>query len=177
MRHRWSMRQSRSSITLALLSGPAIGCAAPATFAPFNVVVRGPATSCSIEVEGRKVTTDELFEIAQPEARSGRRAHIDSDMAQTPYRCLGGAIYALQRAGFKDVGRVAASAVVRTARKWALPACPLVRPIGAGRLSGDPVGSEPPERHDVVDSCHRHAVVSRSHDRAGPDIFQEAERL
>jgi len=92
---------------LTLLSSPAIGCAAPATFAPFNVVVRGPATSCSIEVEGRKVTTDELFQIAQPEARSGRRAHIESDMAQMPYRCLGGAIYTLQRAGFKDVGAVA----------------------------------------------------------------------
>jgi hypothetical protein len=94
-------------ITAALLSSPAIGCAAPATVAPFNIVVRGPATSCSIEVEGRKVTTDELFEIAQPEAKSGRRAHIDSDMAQTPYRCLGGAIYTLQRAGFKDVGFIA----------------------------------------------------------------------
>ena len=94
-------------ITAALLPSPAIGCAAPATVAPFNIVVRGSATSCSIEVDGRKVTMDELLEIAQPEAKSGRRAHIDSDMAQTPYRCLGGAIYTLQRAGFKDVGFIA----------------------------------------------------------------------
>lgn len=29
------------------------------------------------------------------------------------------------------------------------------------------------EGHDLVVSCHCHAVVSRSYDRAGPDIFQE----
>ena len=92
MFHHPTMKRIRSSITAALLASLAIGCAAPATVAPFNVVVRGPATSCSIEVEGRRVTTDELFAIAQPEAKSGRRAHIASDMVQAPYQCLGGAI-------------------------------------------------------------------------------------
>ena len=101
------MRRFRNSLTVALLSGPALGCAAPATVQPFNVVVRGPAMSCTIEVEGRRVTADELFAIAEPEAKSGRRVHIDLDMAQAPYRCLGGTIYTLQRAGFKDVGFVA----------------------------------------------------------------------
>ena len=101
------MERSRSSITVALLSGPAISCTAPATNAPFDVIIRGPATSCSIEVEGREVTPGELFEIAETAAQSRRRAHIDADMEQTPYRCLGGAIYTLQRAGFKDVGFVA----------------------------------------------------------------------
>jgi hypothetical protein len=74
---------------------------------PFSVIVRGSATSCNIEVDGRKVTMDELLAIARPEARSGRRAHVDSDMTETPYRCLGGAIYTLQMAGFKDVDFVA----------------------------------------------------------------------
>lgn len=73
---------------------------------PFNVIVRGPAASCIIEANGRTVTTEELLSIARPEARSGRRAHIVSDMP-TPYRCIGGAIYTLQMAGFKDVGFVA----------------------------------------------------------------------
>lgn len=85
----------------------ATGCASRTTAVPFNVIVRGPATSCSFEVDGRKVTTDELLAIARPEARSGRRAHIDFDMAKTPYLCLSGAIYTLQMAGFKDVGFVA----------------------------------------------------------------------
>lgn len=98
------MRRFLNLFVVAVLSTPAISCPAPATVEPFKVVVRGPAASCSIEVEGRKVTTDELFEIAQPEVKPGRRAHIDSDMTQTPYRCIGGAIYTLQRAGFKDVG-------------------------------------------------------------------------
>lgn len=101
------MRQFETSITVALLSSPAIGCAAPAIVAPFNVVVRGTVTSCSAEVKGRKFTTDELFKIAQPEATSGRRARIDSDMEQTPYQCVGAAICTSQRADFKYIGFVA----------------------------------------------------------------------
>ena len=80
-----------------------VGCASPVNVAPFNVVVGGPATSCSVEVAGRQVTLDELFMIAQPEAKSGRRAHITSDMTGTTFRCVGGAVYTLQRAGFKNV--------------------------------------------------------------------------
>jgi hypothetical protein len=104
------MRLFRSVFIAALLFSPAIGCAASPTSTPFNVVVRGPATSCSIEVKGRKVTADELFKLAQSEAKLVPRARIDSDMAQTPYRCIGGVIYALQVAGFKDVGFVADAA-------------------------------------------------------------------
>lgn len=102
--HHQEMGQLRISLTVALLCNLAVGCASPAPLSPFTVVVRGPATSCSIEVEGRKVTTDELLEIARPKAKSGRHVRIDSDMAQTPYRCLGGAIFTLQQAEFKDVG-------------------------------------------------------------------------
>jgi biopolymer transport protein ExbD len=77
------------------------------------VVVRGPAPSCFIEVDGRKVTTDELLAIARPEVKPGRAARIDADMAQTPYRCIGGAIYTLQMAGFSDVGFAAKPASKR----------------------------------------------------------------
>lgn len=80
------------------------GCVSGTTAKPFSVAVRGPASSCSIEVEGRKVTADELLGIGRLEAKAGRHAHIDSDMAQTPYRCIGGVIYTLQMAGFKNVG-------------------------------------------------------------------------
>lgn len=83
------------------------GCAHQTTEIPFDVLVRGPASSCSFEVGGRKVTMDELLVIARSEAKPGRRAHIDSNMAETPYRCFGGAIYMLQMAGFKDVGFIA----------------------------------------------------------------------
>jgi hypothetical protein len=83
------------------------GCADQAASRPFNVVVRGPAESCVVEVMGRRVTTDELLAIARPEATRGRSAHIDSDMAKTPWRCVGGAIYVLQMAGFKYVGFIA----------------------------------------------------------------------
>ena len=91
-------------LVILLLSSVVAGCAGKSTKAPFNVFVRGPASACTIKVNGRKVSTNELLSIARPEAKPGRRAHIDANMAETPYRCLGGAIYTLQMAGFKDVG-------------------------------------------------------------------------
>lgn len=95
------------AILIAAFPFVVAGCGGQKAATPFNVVVRGPASSCTIEVEGRKVTTDELLAIARPEAKSGRCAHVDSDMAETPYRCLGGVIFTLQRAGFENVGFVA----------------------------------------------------------------------
>ncbi|MDT8757740.1 biopolymer transporter ExbD [Sphingomonas psychrotolerans] len=88
----------------AVLGASALaGCAT--TLAPFNVLVRGPATSCSVEVQGRSVTTEELLAIAREEAKTRRAADVDFDGA-APYRCIGGAIYILQMAGFKKVGFV-----------------------------------------------------------------------
>lgn len=81
-----------------------LGAAAGARPAPFDVIVRSTASSCTSEVDGRKVTTDQLLRIARDKAKSGRRPLIVSDMADTPYRCVGGVIYALQVAGFKDIG-------------------------------------------------------------------------
>jgi hypothetical protein len=89
----------RSSMA-ALLPIATMACEAQTSMAPFNVVVRGPPSSCTIEVEGREVSTDELLAIARPEAKNGRRPRIESDRAEIPYRCVGGAIYALQMAGF-----------------------------------------------------------------------------
>jgi len=99
------MKASLSSFTTvaAMVLG---ACAHEPLQAPFNVLVRGPASECSIEVQGKKLDLDELLVLARSEARPGRRARIDSDMDQTPYRCIGGAIYTLQLAGFKQVGFV-----------------------------------------------------------------------
>jgi len=95
--------RTRAAIVLPIILS---GCAGHTKASPFNVVVRGSYSSCAIEVAGRKVSTDELLAIARPEAKSGKRAQIGSDMAETPYRCLGGTIYVLQMAGFKDIGFV-----------------------------------------------------------------------
>jgi hypothetical protein len=90
-------------ILIALSAGPAIGSAASAEVAPFVVAVRGPATACTIEVAGRRVTLDELLAIARRQPKPKRHARIVSDMGPAPYRCIGGAIYTLQRAGFENV--------------------------------------------------------------------------
>jgi hypothetical protein len=74
---------------------------------PFDVAVSGPATSCSFHVAGRAVTADELLVLARAEAREGRRARLETDVARTPFRCFGGAIYTLQRAGFRDIATIA----------------------------------------------------------------------
>jgi hypothetical protein len=79
------------------------GCSREPAIAPFNVIVRGPTSSCTIEVSGRQVTTEELLEISRREVKPGRAAHIDANMKETPYRCIGGVISTLQRAGFKKV--------------------------------------------------------------------------
>lgn len=93
------MRLSAASFWPMVLAG----CAGH-TDQPFNVVVRGPASACTIMVDGRRATLDELRTLARPAAKAGRRVRIDSDMADVPYRCIGGAIYMLQAAGFRDVG-------------------------------------------------------------------------
>jgi hypothetical protein len=99
--------QARAATAFSTMALAMTACAHSARPAAFDVKVRGPASSCSIEVAGRTVTTDELLTIGRHEATKGRRAHIDSNMEETPYRCLGGVIYTLQRAGFRDVGFIA----------------------------------------------------------------------
>ena len=70
------------------------------------MVVRGPYSSCSIELDGKQMTSDELMAVAHSEAKPGRAARVETDMADTPYRCIGGVIYTLQLAGFRKVGFV-----------------------------------------------------------------------
>lgn len=103
LRHFTVMNLPIRAPILAILPLAITGCAERTEPAPFKVLVRGPASSCTTEVEGRTVTTEELLEIARRAASPGRPARIDGNMAETPYRCIGGTLFTLQRAGFKDV--------------------------------------------------------------------------
>ena len=74
--------------------------------------------TCGVYRSLTRVTSDQLFEFArthlerQIEAVGGRQnitednmpeAHIRGDV-NTPYRCIGGAIFTMQRAGFARIG-------------------------------------------------------------------------
>lgn len=80
----------------------AAGCSRTAGDPPFTATVSGTEGACSVKVEGRQVTSDQLLEIARREAARKRRAQLLGD-AEVPYRCIGGAIYTLQLAGFSAV--------------------------------------------------------------------------
>jgi hypothetical protein len=56
---------------------------------------------CTAEIEGRRIAMRDLPAFAR--RWRGREAHVDGDV-DTPYRCIGSAIYALQRAGFQRIG-------------------------------------------------------------------------
>ena len=59
---------------------------------------------CETRVDGRVVTSEELLVLARGWEGT---ALIVGDGFDTPYRCVGGAIFALQRAGVQGIGFVA----------------------------------------------------------------------
>lgn len=67
---------------------------------PFVVNVIKTGETCRATVEGEDVTSDRLLQLGRASAR--RRAIIVFNRG-TVYRCIGGAIYTLQRAGFAQV--------------------------------------------------------------------------
>jgi len=91
----------------------------PTTTTPHNVnlsVRAGPAGECEVYWGLQRVTSQELLERAATalEAEINRQggvanvteipeAHIRGDI-NTPYRCVGGTIFTMQRAGFSRVG-------------------------------------------------------------------------
>ncbi len=93
----------------------------PTTTTPQNLnlsVKAGPGGECEVYLELRKVTAEELFTQAEdvltkeikrlggPEQIDDEEipeAHIRGDI-NTPYRCIGGAVFTMQRAGFARVG-------------------------------------------------------------------------
>jgi biopolymer transport protein ExbD len=83
-----------------------------------NLTVRAVGGNCEVYWLMTKVTSDQLYERArahleaQINAVGGRQnltednmpeAHIRGDI-NTPYRCIGGTIYTMQRAGFARIG-------------------------------------------------------------------------
>jgi biopolymer transport protein ExbD len=87
-----------------------------------NLSVRLENGQCAVYWDLQKMTTDTLFDRArthlenQINAIGGRQfitednmpeAHIRGDI-NTPYRCIGGAIYTMQRAGFARIGFISA---------------------------------------------------------------------
>ena len=86
-----------------LLGGAALiaGCIQVQSSASTLVVnVKRDGDGCHVSVNGERVTSDRLLEIG----RNGRnrRAIVVFDK-DTPYKCIGGAIFTLQRAGIPFV--------------------------------------------------------------------------
>lgn len=86
-------------VAVALL----IGCAARSP--PLSVQVSRAGDGCSVEVGGRRFAYpteigEKLLTFVQ--AWPNRRAVLNL-MGDTPYRCVGGTIFTLQRAGFQKI--------------------------------------------------------------------------
>lgn len=86
------------------------GCVKRAERNAFVVTVRAAANGCSIWVAGSEVTLDRLSGISRRQIEQTRRVRVEYD-EETPYRCIGAAIYTLQRAGFESVDARAGPAV------------------------------------------------------------------
>ncbi|HYI49174.1 MAG TPA: hypothetical protein VEX35_11995 [Allosphingosinicella sp.] len=67
-----------------------------------------PGGRCTIQVEGRRIAERDFLAFAR--RWRGREAHIRGD-PQTPYRCVGGVIFELQRAGFRQIGFISEPAL------------------------------------------------------------------
>jgi hypothetical protein len=78
-------------------------CACAQT-APLNVSATGREHACSLRINGIEVSADalDLERLRSLGATHRGEAIVDTD-PETPYRCIGGVIYNLQRAGFRVV--------------------------------------------------------------------------
>ncbi len=106
-----TFRAGTAAVTIA--SFALAGCANRSTIQPLTVIVHGQQSSCAFEVNGRTLTSDELLATARTELKPGRSTRIIADTKAPPYRCIGGAIYLLQSAGFTDASFPAEAAATR----------------------------------------------------------------
>lgn len=67
---------------------------------PLVVNVKRDGEACRVTVEGERVTSDRLLEIGRSATKRRSIVLYDKD---TPYKCIGGAIFTLQRAGLTTV--------------------------------------------------------------------------
>lgn len=82
---------------IAMLAG--MQAAPPPPLVVFVVASNG---QCHTMIDGQNVTSETLLARAQSEMREGREARVVAGMSVS-YRCIGGAIFTLQRAGFAKV--------------------------------------------------------------------------
>lgn len=91
-----------ASIMLKLAAGLLLALVAGCAQTPPLVVrANGNGASCTVTVNGDMFFEEDFTEARLQRLRDehGRRIVLDSG-AETPYRCIGGAIFNLQRAGF-----------------------------------------------------------------------------
>lgn len=67
---------------------------------PLVVNVKGDGDGCHVSVDSRRVTIDDLLDVAR---NSGSRRAIVVYAKDTPYRCIGASIFTLQRGGVRSV--------------------------------------------------------------------------
>jgi hypothetical protein len=81
------------------------GCAAARPSPPpVRVTVTMVADECRLEAEGRSLTLATLPAAARAWRQRGAFLKAGTD---TPYRCFGGALFALQKTGVKRIGWIA----------------------------------------------------------------------
>ena len=96
------MRRLRLFLPTCLAAAGACTTAPPPR--PIRVAVQLVGEECRFVAQGRAMTIDELTTAAR--AWRGRRVVVNA-YSNTPYKCVGGGIFALQRAGVKKTGFVA----------------------------------------------------------------------
>jgi biopolymer transport protein ExbD len=84
----------------------ALSLAAAPAGAPNIRVGVDNAGKCTTIWNDEQVDSDTLLSRARAWPDKGVQIHIDGDTT-TPYRCVGGAVYTLQSAGFTKIGFIA----------------------------------------------------------------------
>jgi hypothetical protein len=93
------MKRTRLPFLLVVMLA-ADACAAQSAPPIILHVARG-ADACRIDYNGRQLTDDQLLVLAR--SWRGRGVRIEGER-NTPYKCIGGTLFTVQRAGVKDVG-------------------------------------------------------------------------
>jgi len=97
------MRQACFAMILSAVTA-ACSKVPPAPPPPIHVSAELVGEECRLRAEGRPLTTDELTAAAGK--WKGRSVILDM-VGNTPYKCIGAAIFALQRSGVTGIGFIA----------------------------------------------------------------------
>jgi biopolymer transport protein ExbD len=80
---------------------------------PVRIDVARSGEACVTSIDGAPVGPKQLEQATREWARKGWPVHI-AGPADTPYRCVGGTIFALQRAGYSGIANAGTSALGMT---------------------------------------------------------------